>query len=315
MERATRMHLRLLTVVLICWSSVAAAQWQSLGKIDNAGWAFEPTASFDDSSGWVDVFAVSASGRMFTNARHQSSNAWTGWSEVPGGGIFNSAPSATTWNGATLDLCGRGTDNYVWCTSCTNGFCTGGWHRFDTGNVTSAPAVIRKGPNELHIFATTFANGAGRLSQFVTDGNNILRTIHRTRAPREDIAFGSAPSVDLQSIYNIEVVIHDLTGRVFRSSWWDNWNGWTVWEKLEGSSVGSPAITVLGGEHMWVVVTDKNRQMRFRKHVGDNVWTAWTLESGGGVFVSGPALVSRNTNVVDAFGVGTDNALYWRTLN
>lgn len=303
--------------LLLALPASAEPYWQSLGKIDSAGWAYAPTSVFRASGRYVDVFAVSRAGRVYTRTKQESSSYWTPWTEVPGGGILNEAPSATTWDGVNVDLCGRGLDNHLFCTSSTNGRWSGGWRRFNTGAVGSGVAAIRKGASELHLFAVVWIRPNGvaqtRLGHWVTNGVNIIRS--ELIDPPRSIGLGSyTPTVCLRSALGLEVFVTGSTGATFWSSWADSWGAWSVWENLGGVTYNSPSATCYGGHHLWVSVTGTNQRIYTRKHLNWYHFTPWELENQGGWLRSSPNLLSRGDRIVDVFGYGGDSALYWRTF-
>jgi hypothetical protein len=93
------------------------------------------------------VFGVKADQRMYyasndiTGGVFNNSN-WSVWREVPGGGLFNAAPSATRlFDDGHLALAGRGLDNRFWVTEGATPDVVNGWHLIPSSEQTVAPAI------------------------------------------------------------------------------------------------------------------------------------------------------------------------------
>jgi len=317
MTRLVSRSIALMGLLLVALPASAEPYWQSLGKIDSAGWAYAPASVFRTYGRVVDVFAVSRAGRVYYRSKQESSTYWMPWAEVPGGGILSEAPSATTWDGITVDLCGRGLDGFIYCTSSSYGYWSGGWRRFNTGAVSSGVGVVRKGAGELHLFAVLSTKIWGvtvtRLGHWTTDGNNILRS-EMIDPPRNNSYGSYTPTICVRSALGMEVFVTGSTGATFWATYADSWGGWSVWENLGGVTYRSPAGTCYGGHHMWVTVTGTDNRLYTRKHLNSYYFTAWEADNQGGYVVSSPSTISRNDRVVDVFAYGGDYGLWWRTF-
>jgi hypothetical protein len=104
------------------------------------------------------LFATRTDNRIFFNNSADAQN-WSGWSEVPGGGVTTMGPSAGIGPNGQLVLGVTGTDGAVWLNSTTDGSNWSGWG--STGFVANdvAAAAPTLGPPALHIYAPTASFG------------------------------------------------------------------------------------------------------------------------------------------------------------
>ncbi|OLB80122.1 MAG: hypothetical protein AUI14_07855 [Actinobacteria bacterium 13_2_20CM_2_71_6] len=88
--------------------------------------------------------------------------------------------------------------------------------------------------------------------------------------------------------------------------------GWSDWESLGGSLIGSPAAAIDSSGRLHVFVVGTDRQLYVKWQVGPNAgWTTdWT--SMGGRLTSNPAALASLGGLIEVFARGADNAMWTR---
>ena len=137
----------------------------------------------------IDYFAVTPDGRVMTNRFLPSTpifagtlpGTWSGWTEVPGGGIVRSTPVAVQYRG-NLHLIARGMNDGIWENVRSSGEWSG-WFEIPGGGRTQHPpmAAVTRGTYQLEV-AVVGTEGPNR--------GYVYRTVRRPTFPH----VGSATS-------------------------------------------------------------------------------------------------------------------------
>lgn len=223
----------------------------------------------------LDLFGLGMDSQAFHKVWNGA--AWEGtWQ--PLGGVFTSSIAVVSRGVNLLDLFGLGTD-YSMFHQRWDGKSWSGWEGLG-GVFTSPPAVVSMAPNRLDVF-------------------------------------GLAAD-------------HSLVHR-----WWDG-NAWSgAWETLGGNFTSQPEVVSAGPNQLDIFAVGADFAMHHRSWTSAG-WSQW--ESLGGVFTSQPAIVAwkadrattagnkpasqpatlaiKTANLepkLTVFGLGTDNAVYYRT--
>jgi hypothetical protein len=131
----------------------AGGQPMSVGRVaglDWSGWApvapglttqqpLACTQSFVGGVAAVWLFATGDDSRIYANRTTDNTN-WVGWSEVPGGGFTNNAPSAGVGPNGELVLAVTGTDNAIYINSTADGSNWTGW--IFAGGASFVPPLV-----------------------------------------------------------------------------------------------------------------------------------------------------------------------------
>jgi len=81
----------------------------------------------------------------------RGAQSWGTWQEVPGGGIFLSAPAAVSLPGGGFVLAGEGMDLRYWYAQGTTPFTTAGWIPIGSQTFDAAPAVAARNSTQFEI--------------------------------------------------------------------------------------------------------------------------------------------------------------------
>jgi hypothetical protein len=82
--------------------------------------------------------------------------SWSGWQLVPGGGLFSSAPAATSRRTGSLDVVGKGLDDRFWINTYdgNNSPPWTGWRPIENGWFFYGPGIAAVGSNLVDVYGT-----------------------------------------------------------------------------------------------------------------------------------------------------------------
>jgi hypothetical protein len=269
--------------------------------------------------------------------------AWSGWSEVPGGGATPSGPAAATYLGSEY-LFVRGIDSRIYVNRLTGSSWTG-WAEVPGGGATpNAPSVtVYNGTlrlfvqgNDSRIYANTFngstwtgwsevpGGGATPSGPAATVLGSTLRLVVRGNDSRiyvntlngsawtgwsEVPGGGATPSGPGATTYNgaVHVFVQGNDSRIYANVF--NGSSWTGWSEVPGAGAtpSSPTATVLGTTlRLFVRGTDSRI---YANTFSGSAWTGWSEVPGSGATPSGPG-ANVFGGVLHLFVRGTDNRIY-----
>jgi outer membrane protein assembly factor BamB len=211
-------------------------------------------------------------------------------------GTLGSAPTAASWAPNRIDVFMTGTDQQLWH-KWWNGTSWSGW--FPLGGVlTAAPAVTAWSANRLDVFAIGQDSGLWHQSWngSAWSGWQPLGGV-----------LTSAPGTAAWLPNRLDIFARGQDNGL----WHMDWNGyaWSPWESLGGVLTSAPAASSCTAGELDVFALGQDHGL-WRINFNGHGWSAW--RPVGGSWTSDPAAVCRpQTNSIDVFERGTDNALWY----
>lgn len=226
----------------------------------------------------VDCFSTGADGRM--HHRWRNGADWGGWELL--GGTMRSAISCTAWGVNRIDCFVRGDNGALWQRTWAGGPTWGPGTPYTEGWGSVGGALNRVDPS-----CVSFE--AGRIDCFAVDRERVL--IRRTFTEGRWRAWERFPGLFFPAAESPRCVVVD--------------DG-----SVEGASAGLRETPIWcftrGADNaMWMVRAP-------RGPVGDAP-PNWT--NLGGAITSRPSCVANDAFIVRCFVRGTDNAMYWQTID
>ncbi|OCL01214.1 fucose-specific lectin [Glonium stellatum] len=226
------------------------------------------------------VFALGTDkGLYYKNA---NGSTWDNqWSSL--GGVFTFPPVAISWGAGRIDILGIGTDGAMYTQCFDNNQWSGNWTSLG-GVFSTPPTVTSWGKQRLDVFALGTDNsmyhkayGGGEGLQWDADWGTLQGT------------YSSPPAAVSWGANRIDI--------------------WSGWESLGGGPFETVLVAVLSDlNRLEVLALGSNDDAIWHRSLVASTWSGYTKL--GGVFDSAPAAVSFQAKGLDAFGIGTNAAMY-----
>ena len=268
----------------------------------------------------LDAFVIGTDNHVYTAAWEPAfTDWWRGWWEINGGVAAPGAPvTVVSRNTDKLDIFVVGTDNRVWTAAWEPGF-TDWWHGWwPIGNILvpsgSAVHAVSRSVDKLDIFVTDI-NGVIQTAAWepsFTDGWHGWWEINGGRA-----APGAPVTAVSRNIDKLDIFVVGTDNRVWTAAWepgfTDWWHGWwPIGNILVPSGSAVHAVT-RSADKLDIFATDINGVIHtaaWEPSFTDGWHGWWELNSGRAAPGAPVTAVSRNTDKLDVFVVGTDNRVW-----
>ena len=271
----------------------------------------------------------------------QASAAWTGWGEVPGGGLTPDAPATTNYEDTNYVFV-RGTDNRIYQNR-YNGANWTGWSEVPGGGLTPSAPYAVKYRGGLYLFVRGLDNRVwleplqrGRLERMgqrcpVTGRRSPARrppytatgscsssaaattgstaagtTADWSQAGRRCPGDGLTPSAPHPIVYRdrVHLFVRGTDNAIYQNRF--DGSSWTGWSQVPGGGLTTSA----PGGHAWKGQHQPVRARHGRRHLlnrGANAVVERLVQvPGGGLTPSGPAATGYGP-VINLVVRGTDN--------
>jgi hypothetical protein len=309
------------TVRTAAWQPAFTDGWHGWWQIGNIQTPFgAPVHGVSRSTDKLDVFATDGAGVIRTAAWEPAfADGWHGRWSINGG---TAAPGATVTavsrSTDKLDVFVVGTDARVWTAAWEPSFADGwhGWWPVSNIQVPFGRPVygVSRSQDKLDIFATDTA-GVVRTAAWepaFADGWHGWWEVAGGRALP-----GSPVTAVSRGPDKLDIFVVGTDGRVWTAAWEpafvDGWHGWWAIGNIQ-VPIGSPVHAVSRGpDKLDIFVTDVAGVIRtaaWEPAFADG-WHGW-WEIAGGRAAPGAAVtaVSRSTDKLDVFLVGTDGRIW-----
>jgi hypothetical protein len=176
---------------------------------------------------------------------------------------------------------------------------------------------------------TVIANDDGRLQAFVVGTNNQLYEKSQTVPGSSSwtgwtslggvIKADTSPSVARNNDGRLQVFVVGTNNQLYeKSQTVPGSSPWTGWTSLGGGIKAdtSPAVARNSDGRLQVFVVGTNNQLYYKTQMsaGSSTWsTSWTSLGGGLRASTDPTVIANDDGRLQAFVVGTNNALYYKT--
>jgi len=265
----------------------------------------------------VDVFARGADTAVWSNFGYTFDNwtttTWLGWSSL--GGALKGKPAASAYGplGDQLVVAGRGTNNqaYVRVTVPVQGghptFTD--WSQVSNGNLSNEPAVTYRAP-----YIYVFGNGTDNKVYWSRNDVSSGFDPNGWQAWTGPIPNGVLSSEPAVASLNgaLYVVGRGTDNRCYFTKSTDGGSTWIAWVLVSTNTFSSgPALTVSpnGQLNVFAPLNGNNHMFSFTSNDGGASWGA--VVDAGGNLPSSPGASSPASGLIQTFGRGTDNAIYW----
>ena len=309
------------TVASAAWEPGFTDGWHGWWPIGNVTFPpGSPVHSVVRSPDHLDIFATASNGVIVTAAWEPGfTDGWHGWWQIRNGmAAPGAAVTAVSRSTDKLDIFVVGTDGRVYTAAWEPGF-TDGWHGWwPIGNVTFPPgspvhSVVRS-PDHLDIFATA-SNGVIVTAAWepgFTDGWHGWWQIRNGMA-----APGAAVTAVSRSTDKLDIFVVGTDGRVYTAAWepgfTDGWHGWWPIGNVTFPP-GSPVHSVVRSpDHLDIFATASNGVIvtaAWEPGFTDGWHGWWQIRNGMAAPGAAVTAVSRSTDKLDIFVVGTDGRVY-----
>jgi len=291
--------------------------WQLNGGRGAPG---SPIHGVSRSTDKLDVFVTGTDARIYTAAWEPDfTDWWHGWWSLNAGvTALRGHITVVSRNTDKLDAFVVGTDGRVYTAAWEPGF-TDWWHGWwPIGDIRVPPGsmvgAVSRSPDKLDIFVTDI-NGVIQTAAWepdFTDGWHGWWELNGGRA-----APGAPVTAVSRSLDKLDVFVVGADGGIWTAAWepdfTDWWHGW--WRI---GSVAAPQGAFVGAvsrstDKLDIFVTDSNGVIQTAAWEPDftDWWHGW-WELNGGRAAPGAAVnaVSRSTDKLDAFVIGTDGRVW-----
>ncbi|WP_051807300.1 TIGR03767 family metallophosphoesterase [Actinoplanes subtropicus] len=298
------------------WWSAGTGAWAGWSQIGggfaNGGGPGSPITSVHRAGGTrVEVFTVGDGDRVYTSA-NEAGQAWTGWSEVPGGLICRP--------GSTVTAISRSPDKIDLFTTAANGAImstwwntAGGWPGYwfqVSGGTAAAGATV-----------TAIARSANHIDVFVVGDGNVVWSnfwdgatgwygwfkVPGTPVCRPD----SAVTVIARDPDKLDLFTVASNGAIM-STWWNSSGGWPgSWFQVSGgfAAPGSQVSAVArSATHIDLFTVGANGQAESTFWDVSSGWYGWFPLGQRSFPGSQVAVVCRTPGTIDVFSVSAGGA-------
>ncbi len=291
--------------------------WQINGGRAAAG---APVHAVSRSADKLDIFVTGTDSQVYSAAWEPDfADGWHGWWGLLGGVAAPGAHvTAVSRSADHLDIFVVGTDGGVYTAAWEPDFADGwhGWWRIGGLVAPQGAAVyaVSRSPDKLDIFVTDI-NGAVMSAAWepgFTDGWHGWWHINGGQA-----APGAAVTAVSRSTDKLDIFVTGTDGGIYTAAWEpdfaDGWHGWWRVGNLVAPQ-GSPVHCVSrSSDKLDIFVTDVNGSVMsaaWQPEFTDG-WHGWWQINGGAAAPGAPVTaVSRSTDKLDIFVIGTDNRVY-----
>ncbi|HYW48396.1 MAG TPA: hypothetical protein VE959_36365 [Bryobacteraceae bacterium] len=307
-------------ILTAAWEPDFADGWHGWWNINGGrAAAGAPVHGVSRSTDHLDVFVTGTDNYVYTAAWQPSfTDGWHGWWRI-NNGIATPGAHVTAVSRSTdhLDIFVVGTDGRVYTAAWEPDF-TDGWHGWwPIGNIrvpAGAPIyAVSRSTNKLDIFCTD-VNGVIQTAAWepdFTDGWHGWWQIQGGRA-----APGASVTAVSRSTDHLDIFVVGTDGRVYTAAWEPDFTSWHGWWPIG-------AIHVPAGAAVHCVSRSTNKLDIFCTDTSGNTQTAawepdftdgwhgwWVIQSGRAAAGAPITAVSRSTDHLDVFVVGTDSRVY-----
>jgi hypothetical protein len=272
------------------------------------------------STSEVDLFARGSDGAFWTNYGYTLDNwnttFWVGWTSL--GGVFLGMPSAAPWRFAHdgIVLAGRATDYQIYVRVYNpdpNQPSWTDWAPVSHGGVFSnEPAVTYVDPY-IYVFANGTDNGVYWSRNDTSNGFNPdpnAWTVWKGAIPEGVLSSQPAAGTFRNVIY---VVGRGTTNLYHITKSTDMGNTWSHWQTLSLTNTFSsgPALTIAPNGDLNVFGTSAVNGHMLASTSPDGGTTWAVFQDASGVLNASPAAAQPTQGLIQTFGRGTDNTIYW----
>jgi hypothetical protein len=295
-------------------------KWQRDELILEGGFQ-SPPAAVSWSAGRLDLFAVGWDGAMW-HTFWDGGAPWADWKSL--GGSFTSPPAAVSREKNRIDVFALGLERAMWHNSWDGGAAWAGWKSLG-GSFASAPAAMSWDADRLDVFGVGQVEESGIVRVGV-----MLHNSWELDSPFEPAwqslggSFTSPPAVVSREANRLDVFGVGDDGAMWHNRS-DGGVTWADWKSLGGENFkGAPAAVAGGANRINVFgVQALVRDFSVSYQMWRNWWEGqdWQTDweelpslpsSGGGQLTGAPAVVAREADQLDVFGVGDGSAAWHR---
>jgi hypothetical protein len=298
-----------------------STDWTDLG-----GALMSPPAVCSWSSKRLDVFAIDAEGHLihkWWNLSLKGSNWNDGWEDLGGSLRESWAPSAVSWGPNRIDVFARGTNDHLmhrWW----DGTAWSGWQDLG-GKLTSSPAAVSAGPNDLAVFATQSSTFADCLTETSYTPNNQWGPVDPATGWNPwtcGVGATLKPNTSPGAVSGLWTKNTDPIWSVAHVYWCDNHTAGLRSMLRTSWTSGAPAWQTPGHDHGGVLTSGPAvaayppapNPVAFARGLDGKLWefrSAWHA-LGGDKIVGHPAAVFRTKSSTDVFALSESGTLLWR---
>ncbi|HEY3594279.1 MAG TPA: hypothetical protein VGL13_10400, partial [Polyangiaceae bacterium] len=271
-------------------------------------------------AGQVDLFARADDNALWENYAFTFDNwatwSWRGWTPLEGD--LAGRPSASAWGigkNDSLVVAARGSDNTarvrVWTPDPTGHGTWTDWSAVGNKILAGEPTVTFSYP---YFFTLARAEDGGLYvsRDAVVDGRFDPDGWSAWSGPVPGISASSDAAMAMGS-GALFVAVRDVTNHYQWAKSIDNGTTWSAWSVILSTETfaGAPALSIspsgkldvfgtpMGSEQMWNATSID----------GGATWTAF--RSAGGTLLDAPVAASPANGLIQTFGLGADNTVYW----
>jgi hypothetical protein len=298
----------------IAWTS----SWTSLGGGVSSN--TDPTVIANDD-GRLQAFVVGTNNQLYEKSQTvPGSSPWTGWTSLGGGIKADTSPAVARNSDGRLQVFVVGTNNQLYYkTQMSAGSST--W----STSWTSLGGGLRASTDP-----TVIANDDGRLQAFVVGTNNALYYKTQTAAGSStwssswtSLGGGLRASTDPAVIANDDgrlqaFVVGTNNALYYKTQTAAGSSTWSSsWTSLGGGIKAdtSPDVARNSDGRLQVFVVGTNNALYYKTQTaaGSSTWsTSWTSLGGGLRASTDPTVIANDDGRLQAFVVGTNNAIYYK---
>jgi hypothetical protein len=287
-----------------------------------------PVHAVSRSADKLDIFVIGTDNRVYSAAwQPEFADGWHGWWQLLGGVAAPGAHvTAVSRSADKLDIFVVGTDGGVYTAAWEPDFADGwhGWWRIGAVVAPQGAAVtaVARSTDKLDIFVTD-VNGAVMSAAWepdFADGWHGWWHINGGQA-----APGAAVTAVSRSTDHLDIFVTGTDGGVYSAAWEPDFaDGWHGWWRIGGvvAPQGAPVHAVSRStDKLDIFVTDVSGATMSAAWEPDfaDGWHGWWHLNGGQATPGAPiTAVSRSTDKLDIFVIGTDNRVYtaaWEPTN
>lgn len=283
-----------------------------------------PVHAVSRSSNKLDVFVVGSDGHIATAAWEPGSeDGWHGWWSVRNGvAALGAHVTAVSRSTDKLDIFVVGANGGVYTAAWAPG--ADGWHGWWRIGDVVAPQGAR-----VH----AVSRSTGKLDIFVTDLTGRVMTaawepgsndgwhgwwhVNDGRAlPGGRVIAGAPVTAVSRSTDKLDIFVVGIDGGVYTAAWEpgaDGWHGWWPVGDLELPQAAPVHVVSRATDKLDIFATDLTGRVMTAAWApgGEAGWQGWWRINNGTASPGAPVTaVSRSTDKLDAFVIGTDNRVY-----
>jgi hypothetical protein len=303
-------------------TSADTSTWSSYSSLGGTMAPNTNVAVAMNSDGRLQVFVVGTNNQLYFKTQTAAgSSTWTGWTSLGGGVKVDTTPAVARNSDGRLQVFVVGTNNQLYYKTQTSPG-SGTW----SSSWTSLGGGLRAGSDPIAI-----ANYDGKLQVFVVGTDNAA--YYKTQTSPNSATWSSSwtyisgvvkadtsPAVARNADGRLQVFIVGANNQLqYRVQTSPNSNTWSSsWISLSGTLRGGtdPAVIANSDGRLQVFVVGTNNAVYYKAQSspGSSTWSSSWASLGGGVKTdTGPAAARNTDGRLQAFIVGTNSALYYKT--